>query len=133
MAPMDSLYHAFPNDQGPLISHNLPFPEACRKYVDEKFHASKVYVICSGSLAKHTSNLKDLQHALGHKVAGVRIGMKSHTFISEVLEIVQDARMAHADLIITLGGGSLTDAAKVEAFVSCYTIRVFSIHTFKVI
>ena len=47
--------------------------------------------------------------------------MKSHTFISEVLEIVQDAGKVEGgvDLIVTMGGGSLTDAGKIVALVSC--------------
>ena len=114
----ETLRHAFPHDQGPLISYGLPFPEACRKHVQEELHAIRVYIICSGSLAKNTSNLKDLQQALGRTVAGVRVGMKPHTFVSEVLEIVEDARAVDADLIVTLGGGSLSDAGKVVAFVS---------------
>lgn len=117
MATKEVLHHAFPNQQGPLISYGLPFSEACSKHIDERFKASKVYIIVSGSLAKNTSHVKDLQHALGRKVAGVRIGMKPHTFMSEVLEIVEDARIADADLILTLGGGSLIDAAKAIAFV----------------
>lgn len=123
----ETLHHAFANDQGPFISYGLPFPEACRKHVaDERFRAFRVYIICSGSLAKDTSNLKDLQQVLGHKVAGVRIGMKPHTFMSEVLEIVEDARELDADLIVTLGGGSLIDAAKVVAFVRLSTFGILS-------
>ena len=117
MATREVLHHAFPNQQGPLISYGLPFFEACRKHIHDRYKASKVYIIASGSLAKNTSHVKDLQRALGRKVAGVRIGMKPHTFMSEVLEITEDARIAHADLILALGGGSLIDAAKAIAFV----------------
>lgn len=120
MAPEETCHPAFPDAEEPLISYGLPFPETCRKHINEKFHASKIYIICSGSLARNTSNLQDLQHALSGKVAGVRIGLKPHTFISEVLQIVEDARKVDADLIITLGGGSLIDAAKAVAFVSKY-------------
>ena len=120
MAPEETCHPAFPDAEEPLISYGLPFPETCRKHNNEKFHASKIYIICSGSLARNTSNLHDLQQALSGKVAGIRIGIKPHTFISEVLQIVEDARKVDADLIITLGGGSLIDAAKAVAFVSNY-------------
>lgn len=43
--------------------------------------------------------------------------MQSHTLWSEVLEIVHDARRVEADLLLTLGAGSLTDGAKVVALV----------------
>ncbi|KAJ9268443.1 hypothetical protein DTO212C5_5405 [Paecilomyces variotii] len=41
--------------------------------------------------------------------------MKSHTLWSEVVEIVTDARAVNADLLVTLGAGSLTDGAKLVA------------------
>lgn len=116
MSPKETCHPAFPDAEEPLISYGLPFSETCLKHVNEKFHASKIYLICSGSLAKNTSNLKDLEHALSGRVAGVRIGMKPHTFMSEVLDIIEDARKVDADLIVTLGGGSLIDAAKAVAF-----------------
>lgn len=43
--------------------------------------------------------------------------MQSHTLWSEVLEIAEEARNAKADLILTLGAGSLTDGAKIVALV----------------
>lgn len=117
MAPTETLFHAFSNHQGPLISHGLPFLKAYKKHIDERFRASRVYIICSGSVAKNTLHLKDLQHVLGARVAGVRFGMKSHTIMSEVLEIIADARRPDADLIVTLGGGNLIDGAKAVATV----------------
>lgn len=51
------------------------------------------------------------------RVAGVRFGMKPHMIMSEVLEVTADARRPDADLIVTLGGGSLIDGAKAVATV----------------
>lgn len=105
------------------MSYGLPFPEACSRHVASTFRKSKVYIICSSSVAKNTSNLEDLQPALGNKVVGVRIGFKPHTLMSEVLEVIEDARIEHADLIVTLGWGSLIDAAKVVALVLSNDVR----------
>lgn len=88
------------------MSYGLPFLEACSRHVASTFRKLKVYIICSSSVAKNTSSLEDLQHALGNKVVGVRIGLRPHTFMSEVLEVIEDARIEHADLIITLVGGA---------------------------
>lgn len=76
----------------------------------------RVYIIASGSLAKNGA-LGELQRALGSKVAGTRVGMKGHTMMSEVLEIIHDARKVGADLLVTLGGGTLSDGAKLVSFV----------------
>ena len=99
------------------VSYGLPFPEACKKHVVETFKASKVYIIASGSLSRNTSHVKRLQAALGDKVVGTRYGMKPHTLWSEILEVVQDASNVGADLLVTLGAGSLTDGAKIIALV----------------
>jgi alcohol dehydrogenase class IV len=114
---------AFSDSDVPIIAYGRPFPEICRKYVDEDFKASRIYVLTSRTLANKTPAVKQLQEALGEKIVGVRIGMKPHTFIGEVLEVVQECRRLDADCIITLGAGSLTDAAKLAAFVSIFGLR----------
>jgi hypothetical protein len=117
MSSSETFRRAFPERETPKVSYAIPFPAAAAQHVESTFNASRVYIICSGSLAKNTKNLDDLKAALGDKVAGVRIGMTPQTLWSEVLEIAKDSKAANADLLITLGGGSLTDAAKLVSFV----------------
>lgn len=100
------------------VSYGLPFPEACAKHVADTFKASKVYIIASGSLSQNTKHVTRLQEALGDKVVGTRYGMKPHTLWSEILEVAQDALAKGADLLVTLGAGSLTDGAKIVTLVS---------------
>jgi alcohol dehydrogenase class IV len=108
---------AFPNNDIPYISYGIPFPEACANHVKNTFHAVKVYIIASGTLAEKTDALSRLKDVLGPSVAGVRVGMKPHTYWSEVLVITEECRRCGADLLITLGAGSLTDAAKIVSLV----------------
>lgn len=96
----------------PRFSYGLRFPESCSRHCQETFEASRVYVICSKSLSENTDALARLTSALGDRVAGVRIGISPHTPIAQVLEVVQDARDHQVDCLVTLGAGSLTDAAK---------------------
>ncbi|OJJ70712.1 hypothetical protein ASPBRDRAFT_129288 [Aspergillus brasiliensis CBS 101740] len=112
----ETLRPAFADRPRPLLSYGIPFPIATAHHITDIFHASSIYILCSASLARNTDALDRLTRALGQdKIAGTRIGMQSHTLWSEVLEVVRDAQAAEADLLITLGGGSLTDAAKVVA------------------
>ncbi|PYI04906.1 putative Fe-containing alcohol dehydrogenase [Aspergillus sclerotiicarbonarius CBS 121057] len=112
----ETIRPAFTDRPRPLLSYGIPFPDAAAHHVNDLFHASRIYIICSRSLARNTDALDRLTTALGRdKVVGTRIGMQSHTLWSEVLEIVHEAKAAEVDLLITLGGGSLTDAAKVVA------------------
>ena len=47
----------------------------------------------------------------------MRRGIKSHTPWVDILEIVKDFRRRRAEVIVTLGAGSLTDGAKVVSWV----------------
>lgn len=112
---------AFSDRARPLLSYGIPFPSAAANHVRKTFKASRVYVICSGSLARNTDALSQLKESLGEEtVVGVRVGMKSHTQWSEVVEIVRDARQTQADILVTLGAGSLTDGAKIVALVGVF-------------
>jgi hypothetical protein len=106
---------------GPYLSYNLPFDKACVKHVKETFNAERVYILASGSLCRNTDYVKRLQRALGDRVAGLREGMTPHTLWSEVLEVAAECKRLRADLIVTIGGGSLTDAAKIVTLVSEFT------------
>ncbi|KAK6224029.1 hypothetical protein LQW54_000175 [Pestalotiopsis sp. IQ-011] len=111
--PGETLRPAFEGREKPLVTYGLPFVEALAKHVDDIFHASRVFLILSKSLATNTSHLDAVKAALGTRLAGVRVGMKPHTQWTELVEIISDARSRKADLLVTLGAGSLTDAAKV--------------------
>ncbi|KAE9965474.1 hypothetical protein EG328_009642 [Venturia inaequalis] len=113
MPLLESYREAFPGSNTPHISYGLAFPEACAKHVIGTFNASRVYIIASKTLSTQTDALQRLEIALDTKVVGKRIGMTPHTLWSECLEVTEDARRLDADLIITLGAGSLTDAAKI--------------------
>ncbi|KIX98588.1 uncharacterized protein Z520_05889 [Fonsecaea multimorphosa CBS 102226] len=103
----------FEGQPTPVISYGLSYPEACRFHVETTFKSKRVYLLLSGSLVKNTDILDRLRAALGSKVIGTRVGMKPHTLWSEVLEVINDARSLEVDCIITIGAGSLTDAAKI--------------------
>lgn len=117
--PEETVRPAFEGRERPLLSYGIAFPAATARHVTDTFKASRIYVICSGSLQRKTDILGQLEAALGpEKLVGHWIGMQSHTLWSEVLQITEEIRMVHADLILTVGAGSLTDGAKIIALVS---------------
>jgi alcohol dehydrogenase class IV len=110
----NTLEQAFPDSRSvPRVAYGLPFEQLCIDHIPNTLHCSRVYIIASSSLSKNTDALKRLQSVLGSKVVGTRIGMTPHTHWNQVLEIAQDAAPKKPDCIVTLGAGSLTDAAKV--------------------
>jgi maleylacetate reductase len=66
----------------------------------------------SSSLNRNTDEIARVKAALGNRCAAVWDGMPPHTPRSAVLRATDQARAAKADLIVTVGGGSITDGAK---------------------
>ena len=77
--------------------------------------AERVFLMVSGSLNRDTDEIEKLRRALGNKVVGVFDQMTPHTPRSDVIAATEAAREAKADLIVTFGGGSITDGAKAVA------------------
>ncbi|KAI0190152.1 putative Fe-containing alcohol dehydrogenase [Xylaria flabelliformis] len=100
----------------PLLAHGAPFTTSLLSHINDTIPSEKIYVIASASLAKNTPHLNTLKDALGVRLAGLRVGMRPHTFWSEVLEVIDDVRRSGADCVVTLGAGSLTDAAKIVVY-----------------
>jgi alcohol dehydrogenase class IV len=102
----------------PYVSYGLPYYQSCAKHVKDTYKASKVFIIASGSLASKTDRVDKLVETLGtDTVVGLQRGITPHTPWSEILNITQQCRDAKADCVVTLGAGSITDAAKIVVLV----------------
>lgn len=78
----------------------------------QKRGAERVFLMVSGTLNRTTDEIDKLRRALGNKCVGTFDKMPAHTPRSAVIAATDQAREARADLIVTLGGGSITDGAK---------------------
>jgi alcohol dehydrogenase class IV len=78
----------------------------------QKRGAERVFLMVSGTLNRNTDEIDKLRRALGNKCVGTFDSMPPHTPRSAVIAATEQAREARADLIVTLGGGSITDGAK---------------------
>jgi len=74
--------------------------------------AERVFLMVSGTLNRETDEIDRLRRALGNHCVGTFDKMPPHTPRSAVIAAAHQAREAKADLIVTLGGGSITDGAK---------------------
>src|SRR5208282_843129 len=88
-----------------------PFAEALAQEVD-RIEARAVFILASGTLDRTTDTVDRLRQMLGNRLAGVCAKIGAHTPRTDVVAAANAAREAGADLIVTLGGGSVTDAAK---------------------
>ena len=77
-----------------------------------RLSATRVFLMVSSSLNRNTEEIANVKAALGNRCAAVWDGMPPHTPRSAVLKATEQARAVEADLIVTIGGGSITDGAK---------------------
>jgi len=96
------------------VIYGRPFPEVLKEEV-ERADAHAVFLLASGTLSRETDMVEQIRAALGNRFAGVHARIGSHTPRVDCVAAANAARGATADLIVTLGGGSVTDAAKIVA------------------
>ena len=106
---MRSGIYSYPHTQ--RIIYGSPFAQALAIEL-EAVGAQRVYVLASASLARQTRAVQELQAVLGTRCVGLFKAMPAHTPRFAVVQAAQEATQAKADLILTLGGGSITDAGK---------------------
>jgi maleylacetate reductase len=97
------------------VVYGRPFAEAAKQAVDQS-GANAVFLLASGTIDRETDMVGQIRNALGNRLAGVHPRIGAHTPRTDVVEAANAARAAGADLLLTLGGGSVTDAAKMVAF-----------------
>jgi len=78
----------------------------------DRLDASRAFLMVSGTLRRQTDEIQKIVGALGSRCAGVFDAMPQHTPREAVIAATGQARAAKADLIVTIGGGSITDGAK---------------------
>ena len=93
------------------VSFGKPMDQAIAEEVS-RISAERVFLMVSGTLNRETDEIEKLRRALGNKVVGEFDRMRPHTPRGDVIAAAKMAREAKADLIVTFGGGSLTDGAK---------------------
>jgi maleylacetate reductase len=77
-----------------------------------RLEAERVFLMASGTLNRTTDEVVEICRALGNRFAGLFDRVPPHTPRRAVIEAAAAARDAGADLIATIGGGSVTDGAK---------------------
>lgn len=93
------------------VIYGIPLAEALTEEVD-RLGSRSVYVLASGTLNRETDVVDNIRRVLGNRLAGVRAKIGAHTPRVDVVAAANEARAANADLLLTVGGGSVTDAAK---------------------
>ncbi|OAF02232.1 alcohol dehydrogenase [Bradyrhizobium centrolobii] len=88
-----------------------PAAEAILAQMD-RLRSDRAFLMVSGTLNRQTDEIAKIKQALGPRCASVFDAMPAHTPREAVIAAANAAREAKADLIVTVGGGSITDGAK---------------------
>ena len=78
----------------------------------DRLGAQRAFLMVSGTLNRQTDEIENIRRALGPRCVGTFDAMPPHTPRAAVIAASEQARAAGADLIVTIGGGSITDGAK---------------------
>jgi maleylacetate reductase len=78
----------------------------------DRLGANRAFLMVSGTLNRETSVIENIRQALGPRCVGTFDAMPPHTPRAAVIAATNQARAANADLIVTIGGGSITEGAK---------------------
>ena len=79
----------------------------------EHYGASRVFVVSTRSLQRLTDGpLQKIVRALGPRHVGTFAEVRAHSPREDVVAAANAARVAGADLLVAVGGGSVIDAAK---------------------
>jgi maleylacetate reductase len=78
----------------------------------DRLRTRRAFLMVSGTLNRQTDEIAKIKAALGPRCAGLFDAMPAHTPREAVIAATRSAREVGADLIVTVGGGSITDGAK---------------------
>src|ERR1043166_1181606 len=93
------------------VIYGSPVADVLGAEVD-RLDARAVFVLASATLARDTDVVTSIRRVLGNRCVGVAGKIGAHTPCGDVVDVANAARAAGADLLLTVGGGSVTDAAK---------------------
>lgn len=78
----------------------------------DRLQAKRVFILSGHTLNVATDEIDKVKTALGARFAGVHDHMPAHSPRESVVACANAAREAGTDLLITIGGGSVTDGGK---------------------
>jgi maleylacetate reductase len=93
------------------VVFGTPAAEAIVGQLD-RLGAKRAFLMVSGTLNRETDEIDKIKTALGARCVDTFDAMPAHTPRAGVIAASEQARAAGADLIVTVGGGSITDGAK---------------------
>ncbi len=89
----------------------------------ERLGARRVFLVSSNTLRHKTDEVKKLERALGSRLVGIYDSVRPHVPREDVCAAVAAAEPCKPDLLLSFGGGSVTDATKILALCLKHGLR----------
>ncbi len=77
--------------------------------------AKRVFLVCSNTLRHKTDEVRKIEAALGSKLVGIYDSVRPHVPREDVVAAAIAAAKVSPDLLVSLGGGSVSDCTKILA------------------
>lgn len=104
------------------VTMGVPTAEAIADQANQ-MGCNKVFLLASTTLREQTDEIQKIEAALGARHVGTYSGIAPHAPRSDVLKAADAARAVGTDLIVSVGGGSATDSAKIVALLIKHDVR----------
>lgn len=112
------IYESLPIER---IVAGVPAAEAISQEI-ERLGKTRAYVLSSRTLNRETDVIKTITASLGNNCVGTFDSIGAHGPREDIVEFTKALRETNADLIVTVGGGSVIDGAKVAQFCLAHDI-----------
>lgn len=86
-------------------------------------NAQRVFIIASRTLNRTTDVVAAIDRALGDRLVGVFDDCREHSPRESVIAAAEAIRAAKPDLIVSVGGGTVIDTAKVVLLALAQNVR----------
>src|SRR5882757_2298903 len=94
------------------IIWGVPAVEALPREIEER-RAARVFIVASGTLSRKTQVIDQVAQALAERYVGRFDECREHAPLESVVECLSAAWRASPDLLVTIGGGTVIDTAKI--------------------
>lgn len=78
----------------------------------ERYGYERAFIVCSKTLNRTTDVVSGIRQALRGRCVGLTDAVREHAPVGDVLAVAQMLRDADADVMVSIGGGSVMDLAK---------------------
>lgn len=111
MAQSEIKNHRYRFSGHELVLHDVDAAQALPGVL-ARFDYERVFIVCSRSIRRNTTIVQGIVDALGERLVGLTDEVGEHSPLGNVLAAARAIKASGADVIVSIGGGSVMDMCK---------------------